>query len=630
MQTGARQTAGVSLEKAFSSCLQAACAADLARLAILGGSVIVTQQLNLPAAAYTQQQVAAMAAFLRSKQPGIKLAVDAGKQQGSSSSSNNQRGSGLVGVPAQQLLKSAAHVMRSRALQAAADAAVDEAAAAAAGTAKATLLSSGSSAYQMRRASFFRNSDGKCRVHVRHAGEVHMPCYSSALQAACAADLMRLALGKRSPTNLPRSIYTREQVAAMAELLLLERPYWRDDVEAAAAAAAAAEHMHSAAAVTVLQAGKLRAAAREAATAAAAVAMQAVPKQAAAFGARNRPHCCQLRDGTWKCRVGRLQTSAGHNKSFEAAWFKDALSAACAADLARLALYGDTLSKIKFNLPVHIYSSEQVASFAAVLAALHPGVQLVAAPVASHSNSSSIGSRRRSSSSSDSSSDEEGGDYQQVQTTAAAAAVSAAQQVSAGLRLGGLHPLAAQQPGSRRLWPAAEPAAAAAVVTAGGGVSQLEQHVHSQAAAASAPLRGSRALCHDQHQQQLLLLPAQQLGWGRLWPAPAATAAAGAVRAVCGSSQLLLRPSRRTAMQLLRQHAIAAQPAASISVEHAAAGWLQSSAAGVRPACAAGRLLQTVSASAAVAAGGGRGRAVAAVSCCVAAAVRSLQGEAVR
>jgi hypothetical protein len=124
--------------------VQAACAADLARLAIYGSTpaaaaaaALAAAALNFPASIYTQQQVAATAALLQLKRPVLELAAI--EQSSSSSSSSSSTVSSAL--PAAGWLRTAERVKQAE-LQAAADAAVADAAAAAAAAGAAELISS--------------------------------------------------------------------------------------------------------------------------------------------------------------------------------------------------------------------------------------------------------------------------------------------------------------------------------------------------------------------------------------------------------------------------------------------------------------------------------------------------------
>uniref|UniRef100_A0A383VQD9 Uncharacterized protein n=1 Tax=Tetradesmus obliquus TaxID=3088 RepID=A0A383VQD9_TETOB len=263
--------------------VQAACAADLARLAILGSSAEAAAELNFPASVYTQQQVAAMAALLQLKHPALKLAACT---QGSSSSSTVPSV-----LPAACLLRSAEREAQRAQLRAAADAAVRMAAKAAEATEAAAPFSSdvdgpvvGSGFY------FIPELDvHEMRVHrgSDRAREAYMRQYRSPLHAACAADLAQLALG-RATVNLPGDSYTAEQVADMQQLLQFERPglfEW-----------AGARHTATPEAAAYLQ--DAVAAARKAVAAATAAAVEAAPEQAAAYRAarqhqQQQPVCCR-------------------------------------------------------------------------------------------------------------------------------------------------------------------------------------------------------------------------------------------------------------------------------------------------------------------------------------------------
>jgi hypothetical protein len=241
----------------FSTKLEAACAYDLVKLAIHGSDVKV-RWLNLPVALYTQQQVAALQQLLQQVSPTLQLAaVDS---------------AALAYVAAAQAAEAAAQVAVAAAAESAASL-VPEQAALFTGKQRPPHDSWVALCRRTWRMIVYRGTDIGARID---------KSFSSCLQAACAADLARLALGMHRVTNLPRGIYTGQQVAAMRELLQLERPQWRQVLEKAAAVL-----MPDAAApaATTPQLAELEAAAKQAAVAAAAVAVQAVPQQAAAFGA---------------------------------------------------------------------------------------------------------------------------------------------------------------------------------------------------------------------------------------------------------------------------------------------------------------------------------------------------------
>jgi hypothetical protein len=319
---------GVRICLGCNTRLEAACAYDLTKLALHGRAVNV-RLLNLPAAVYTQRQVAALQQLLRQVIPSRQLpAVDA---------------AAIADIAAAQAIQAAARAAVAAAAEAAASLVPEQ----------ATLFSG---LQRLPCSSWVSRSNGSWRMLIPEGQCVDARFqifFSSCLQAACAADLARLALGRKSFTNLPRKLYTGQQVDAMGALLLQEQPAWRHVLQEAAAPV-----------VTTPQLADLKAAAKQAALAAAAV--QAAPEQAAAFGAFNqhqqqqRPICCmQIPNQSWITIVRLPRPSKG---KFAATWFKDALTAACVADLARLALYGDKHGQRWFNLPVHIYSTEQAAT----------------------------------------------------------------------------------------------------------------------------------------------------------------------------------------------------------------------------------------------------------------------------
>jgi hypothetical protein len=243
------------LWKAFSSGVDAACAADLARLAIQGHHASVAARLNFPAAVYTQLQVAAMAAYLRMKRPMLRLAAAADQDtsdaclRSSTAHSNSSSGDASSSTavretgPTAPLRRSAVQVAQRTALRAAADAAVAAVVAAAANAETAALFSG---KHYLPRGTGVNCDRGRWRALITSAGDrpLSKP-YSTCLEAACATDLARLALGKSLATNLPGSLYSDQQVAAMRELLLFERPGWQAAAEAAAAAAAASSSVSS-------------------------------------------------------------------------------------------------------------------------------------------------------------------------------------------------------------------------------------------------------------------------------------------------------------------------------------------------------------------------------------------------
>jgi hypothetical protein len=283
-----------------------------------------------------------------------------------------------------QLLRSAAYVQHSRAVPAAADAAVADAAAPAAAAQEAVQRFSGAA---LRRGSCVTRKQGCWQAHTYNAMERWSRDNGSSLQAVCAADLARLPLGKHSPTNLPRSIYTAQQVAAMRQLLLLERPQWKEDLEAAAAAAASASSQAVSAADEL---AVLRAAAWDAAAAAAA-AVQAHELSSTTPLRPPKPHCCTQQSQN-SCHVA--VTVQGAKAIFRAS-FSDVTTASCAADLVRLALMGfQGSSKCLLNFPGHTYSIDQLAAFGALLSAGFPGVKLPDPQTAVAAASRHIRSRR--------------------------------------------------------------------------------------------------------------------------------------------------------------------------------------------------------------------------------------------
>jgi hypothetical protein len=355
--------------------VQAASAADLARLAIHGITPAAAAALNFPASVYTQQQVAAMADLLQLKRSGMQLA---GTEAGSSSSSSSDSMQ-HEGLPTGILLRSAERVKQRAVLRAAADAAVAEAAAAAAATeAAARFADSGGDGPPYGSCVVWWQNKYWRLVIGRSGGKLFARIYSSRLHAACAADLAQLALGGIAVNVLPGSLYRPEQVAAMRQLLLFERPAWstaaaghqrgRLSAEAAHARSAALAHLK----VAVLDA--------------AAAVVQAAPEQAAALLQAQRLHGCCKEGPSWRVRVhaqvtGRAATMVHVFRS------RDAAAAACASDLSRLAVHRQSAPEL--NFPEHMYSSEQVAAFGALLPACYPGVRLADAVTRSSSSSSS-------------------------------------------------------------------------------------------------------------------------------------------------------------------------------------------------------------------------------------------------
>jgi hypothetical protein len=285
-------------------------------------------------------------------------------------------------------------------VRAAADAAIAEAAAATAlaAPAEAALLATATARlHSTTGVSYFK---GCWTATVSLTGNERLAkCFDTCLQAACAADLASLALGKAGYTNLPRSIYTGQQVAAMRALLLFERPGW------AAALQRAAEHErdHSMAApgLTTAQLVALKNAASQAAAAAAAtvqVPAELLPTLRPAGQLQQQVqqqhllHGCRMSGQSWRVDV---DLGAARGKYF--ATFEDGTTAACAADLARL---GNAQRWL--NFPAHTYSSQQIAAFQALLSARFPGVKLTAAGAAllAASNNHDCDSTSNSSSSS--------------------------------------------------------------------------------------------------------------------------------------------------------------------------------------------------------------------------------------
>uniref|UniRef100_A0A383VR01 Uncharacterized protein n=1 Tax=Tetradesmus obliquus TaxID=3088 RepID=A0A383VR01_TETOB len=202
-------------KKRVQTGVQAACAVDLARLAMWGSTTEAAAALNLPASIYTQQQVAAMAAWLQLRAPGLQLAAF---EPGSSSSSSSSSSSTTTAGPPAKLLKMVARGKQQARLQRAADAAVTEAAAA---TQAAAHISSSADGTPFDWNVVF--SRGVHRVTLAAGGDTYARSSSSRLHAACAADLAQLALDRAAKT-LPAESYTAQQVAVMRQLLQFERP----------------------------------------------------------------------------------------------------------------------------------------------------------------------------------------------------------------------------------------------------------------------------------------------------------------------------------------------------------------------------------------------------------------------
>jgi hypothetical protein len=178
----------------------------------------------------------------------------------------------------------------------------------------------------------------------------------------------------------------------------------------------------------------------------------------------------------------------------------DAVAAACAADLARLALHRDpSRPQLKLNFAPDIYSSQQVAAFGALLAARYPGVKLSAAGAggsnrdcidaggsSNHSSSRPTASATSGDDASlglaDRSNDSSSADMEQQQRQAFERAHSEAVVAAVALLLASGAVLSgAQQHASSKLQRAAKPATAAAI-TAGDRYMLGKSVVHSRAA----------------------------------------------------------------------------------------------------------------------------------------------------
>jgi hypothetical protein len=363
--------------------VQAACAADLARSAILGPTPAAAAALNFPASVYTQQQVATMAALLQLKRPGMQLAGT-----GACSSSSSSSSSSTDGPSSGALLRSAERVKQRAALRAAADAVVAEAAAAAAATEAAARFTDAGNGPPYGMGVDWVKRDRIWRMGIfRSGGKRFTRSYSSRLHAACAADLAQLALGRAAVNILPGSIYTPEQVAAMRQLLLFERPAW------SAASAGQSNLAAEAAQARMAALAQLKMAVLDAA----AAVVQVAPEQAAAISQAQRLHGCCKNGPRWLVRL-YVQFMACPAKQVHVFSSKDAAAAACASDLARVTVYRQ--SKPELNFPEHVYSSEQVAAFGALLAACYPGLRLADAAMHSSSSSSRADSSDAASSSS--------------------------------------------------------------------------------------------------------------------------------------------------------------------------------------------------------------------------------------
>jgi hypothetical protein len=368
--------------------VQAACAADLARLSIHGLTPAAAAALNFPSSVYTLQQVADMAALLQLKRPGLRLAgTEACSSSSSSSSSSNNSSGGSTqheGLPTGSLLRSAERVKQRAALRAAADAAVAEAAAAAAATEAAARFddSAGDGPPYGSCVEWWQNKYWRLVIG-RSGGKLFARSYSSRLHAACAADLAQLALGGIAVNVVLGSLYRQEQVAAMRQLLLFERPGW---------SAAAATQICKSSDVAA-EAAQARSAAlaqlKLAVLDAAAAVVQVAPEQAAAILQARRLHGCSKEGSSWRVLV-YVQVMGCAAKKVHVFRSRDAAAAACASDLARLAVH--RRSKPELNFPEHVYSSEQVAAFGALLAACYPRLRLADAAMCSSSSSSSSSS----------------------------------------------------------------------------------------------------------------------------------------------------------------------------------------------------------------------------------------------
>jgi hypothetical protein len=357
---------GKQLSWCFNSFREAACAADLARLALHGPLI---GGFNLPVATYTQQQVAAWQQLLQRWQVSKPAAAD------------------------------------DYAVEYAGDAAIAaaEESAAAAAPAEAALFSG---QQPPPHGSWVTQQRGKWMMSVPDSilpSRKFVKYLQSGVQAACAADLARLALqGSSTATaaglNFPASIYTQQQMAAMHELLQLEQPGFFEQ-----AAPRRSSSMRTVTQEAAFHLNTVTAAARDASAAAAVAAEKDAPRLAAAYRdsttskERQRPYCWQNADG-WTVQV----QLAGMKYTFPMG-VHDVVAAACAADLARLAIQRKNRSyRAQFNFASHIYTQQQVAAFEALLAARYPDER---PSMAAGSSSSSSGVAGSSSSSTGSSSE---------------------------------------------------------------------------------------------------------------------------------------------------------------------------------------------------------------------------------
>jgi hypothetical protein len=130
---------------------------------------------------------------------------------------------------------------------------------------------------------------------------------------------------------------------------------------------------------------------------AAAAVVQMAPEQATAMLQAQRLHGCCTKGPSWLVQT-QVHITGCAAEQVHILSLRHAAVAACAADLARLAVY--KRSQPKLNFPQHVYSSEQVAAFGVLLTARYPGVRL--ADAETHNSSSSSSRTSTGSSSADS------------------------------------------------------------------------------------------------------------------------------------------------------------------------------------------------------------------------------------
>ncbi|KAF6256813.1 hypothetical protein COO60DRAFT_66341 [Scenedesmus sp. NREL 46B-D3] len=210
-------------------------------------------------------------------------------------------------------------------------------------------------------------------VYYRRA--VVRQAFDTQLEAVCAYDLAQLALQRQGAggrtVRLPAELYTPQQVDAWAQLLQHRLATWQ----------LAAEHS-----AVDRPAGDRPAVRRVAAGAAAAVAAAV-----AAARARDPDTAQQLQDGSLKpagsyrqrhftksgpcwrwcmqLRVGAVRASRSYGSPLEAA---------CAYDLAQLALYGPAVAAGRFNFAAYVYEQQQVDAMAELLWQKRPSWQVAA------------------------------------------------------------------------------------------------------------------------------------------------------------------------------------------------------------------------------------------------------------